>query len=98
MRLTNCVRPVQYGHLSSHERISLIAALRHRLEPADDHPVGPASMVGPSDLPSARLGSPRLSDVLAQRRLPGLDGLRAIGVLAVVVAHATFTRGMPGDF
>ena len=39
-----------------------------------------------------------LADVLAQSRLPGLDGLRAAGVFAVIIAHARITRGLPGDF
>ena len=48
--------------------------------------------------PGERPGRPNLADVLAQSRLPGLDGLRAIGVLAVTVAHATFVGGLPQDF
>ena len=36
--------------------------------------------------------------ILAQSRLPGLDGLRAIGVLGVIIVHAGFAGGLPEDF
>jgi peptidoglycan/LPS O-acetylase OafA/YrhL len=42
--------------------------------------------------------NPLFSEVVTQNRLPGLDGLRAVGVLGVVVAHTTFATGLPGDF
>ena len=48
--------------------------------------------------PSPTSGRPGLADVLAQSRLPGLDGLRAVGVFAVIIAHAQITRALPGDF
>ena len=76
----------------------MIAALRQHLEPLTDRPAGITPPVGEPGQPPLTLSRPRLADVLSHSRLPGLDGLRAIGVLAVIVAHATITRGLPGDF
>jgi peptidoglycan/LPS O-acetylase OafA/YrhL len=42
--------------------------------------------------------NPPLSEVVAESRLPGLDGLRAIGVFGVIIAHSTFASGLPADF
>jgi peptidoglycan/LPS O-acetylase OafA/YrhL len=42
--------------------------------------------------------NPLFSEVVTQSRLPGLDGLRAVGVLGVLMAHSVIARGLPGDF
>lgn len=79
-------------------RRSLIAALPPRLEPLAGRPAREIPLPSQPKHPSGTPRKPVLADVLAQSRLPGLDGLRAIGVLAVIVAHAGFTGGLPEDF
>lgn len=76
----------------------MIAALRQRFEPLAGPPARKTPLAAAPERPSVESHTPILIDVLAQSRLPGLDGLRAVGVLAVAVGHARFTRGLPEDF
>jgi peptidoglycan/LPS O-acetylase OafA/YrhL len=76
----------------------LIAALRRRLQPKTARPAGTTPPAGESVQRSPTSGKPQLAEVLRHSRLPGLDGLRAVGVFTVLVAHTVVTRGMPGDF
>jgi peptidoglycan/LPS O-acetylase OafA/YrhL len=97
MRLPICVDRLDYGNLfTSDETRGLIAALRQRRESDAGRPaVRPSAGIQPA-YPSP--DRPRLADVLAHSRLPGLDGLRATGVFAVIAAHAVSARDLPGDF
>jgi peptidoglycan/LPS O-acetylase OafA/YrhL len=76
----------------------VIAAPRFRFEPYKAPPVSKTPLTAAPNHGSTVARRSELTDVLAHSRLPGLDGLRAVGVLGVVLAHATFARGLPGDF
>lgn len=76
----------------------LSATLRQRREPLSGTP---AKVIPLQSYPERQPGTRRksiLAEVLAEARLPGLDGLRAIGVLSVVIAHARFASGLQEDF
>ena len=75
----------------------MIAAQRERVE-TPPYLAGQMALDLATGTRAERSGKPVLADVLAQSRLPGLDGLRAMGVLAVAAAHATFVGGLPQDF
>jgi peptidoglycan/LPS O-acetylase OafA/YrhL len=47
--------------------------------------------------PSVTLRGALFRDVIARSHLPALDGLRAVAVFTVVVAHANILRRVPGD-
>lgn len=76
----------------------MIAPLLQRLEPLASRLAGRIAPASQPGKPSVTLPRPVFADVVAQSRLPALDGLRAVGVFGVAVAHSTYGRGLGGDF
>lgn len=73
---------------------SLIARLDSRLRLL----TRPSAESGPAAHPIPGRERPVLAEVLSHSRLPALDGLRAVGVVSVVIGHAVAANELPGDF
>jgi peptidoglycan/LPS O-acetylase OafA/YrhL len=99
MRRPNCICAPDHERRCSTQIIrDLSATPPHCREPVESTT---AKVLPLLSYPERRAGTPRksvLAEVLAEARLPGLDGLRAIGVLSVVIAHARFASGLQEDF
>jgi peptidoglycan/LPS O-acetylase OafA/YrhL len=75
-----------------------MTAVSQHVEPLARRPAREFRIPSPAERRIATPGKPILADVLSESRLPGLDGLRAVGVFAVIMAHAVSANSLPGDF